>query len=152
MCMSCFLEHTLVGGDFLMTCALYAARRALNPEVMDTGRSMETSPGSALTTTLAFTFLNPYVHLVTVVLAGCYSAQYEGVRRLAFAFGAALASSILVLWPVIWRAVAGAHFTKPRAWQVLDALIAVIKLNLSLSLFRSILLRLRSLTFWHTSN
>ncbi len=83
---------------------------------------------------LAFTFLNPHVYLDTMVLLGSLSTRYAGDARLAFAAGACLAS-------VAWFSSLGYGarlllpvFRDPRAWRVLDALMAVFMLGLGLLL------------------
>nr|WP_295381970.1 LysE family transporter [Pseudoxanthomonas sp.] len=83
---------------------------------------------------LAFTFLNPHVYLDTMVLLGSLSTRYAGQARVAFAIGACLAS-------VAWFSSLGYGarlllpiFRDPRAWRVLDALMAVFMLGLCLLL------------------
>lgn len=127
----------LVGGIFLVSYGILAAKRAWKPEVLtaDTG-------GAALTlrvavgTTLALTFLNPHVYLDTVLLLGSVAGTYED-NRWWFGIGAMLGS-------VIWFSVLGFGarllapvFTKPRAWRVLDAIIAVVMFTLGMSLLVS---------------
>lgn len=83
---------------------------------------------------LAFTFLNPHVYLDTMVLLGSLSTRYSGLARWAFAAGACSAS-------VLWFSTLGHGarlllpvFRNPRAWRVLDALVAAFMLALCLLL------------------
>jgi L-lysine exporter family protein LysE/ArgO len=80
---------------------------------------------------LAFTFLNPHVYLDTMVLLGGISTRYPGAARWAFAVGASCCS-------VLWFATLGYGsrvlvpvFRNPRAWRVLDAVMAAFMLVLA---------------------
>lgn len=79
----------------------------------------------ALTQAAAFTLLNPHVYLDTVVLVGNLGAQQPEALRSWFVAGACSAS-------VLWFSLLGfgarwlaPWFARPRAWQILDGLIAV---------------------------
>lgn len=124
----------LVGGAFLLVYGLLAARRVLAPG------SLRIEPGGtsgsrrrAVLTCLALTWLNPHVYLDTVFLLGTIAAD-RGPMRWTFGLGAALAS---LCWfaalgfgaRLLSRVLAG-----PRAWRVLDALVAVTMLVLGGSL------------------
>lgn len=74
-------------------------------------------------TLLGLTFLNPHVYLDTVVLLGSISAQYPD--RLAFGMGAVLASFAFFFTLGYGARLLSPLFARPRAWQILDALIAV---------------------------
>lgn len=127
----------LVGGVFLCTYGVMAAKRAWKPEVLntDTGGkavSLKVAAGTAL----ALTYLNPHVYLDTVLLLGSIAGTYEA-NRWWFAAGAMLGS-------VIWFSTLGFGarlldpvFKKPSAWRVLDAIIAVVMFTLGMSLLVS---------------
>lgn len=127
----------LVGGVFLCTYGVMAAKRAWKPEVLntDTGGkavSLKVAAGTAL----ALTYLNPHVYLDTVLLLGSIAGTYEA-NRWWFAAGAMLGS-------VIWFSTLGFGarlldpvFKKPSAWRVLDAIIAVVMFSLGMSLLVS---------------
>ena len=127
----------VVGGVFLCTYGIMAAKRAWKPEVLntDTGGS-SVSLKVAVGTALALTYLNPHVYLDTVLLLGSVAGTYEA-NRWYFAAGAMLGS-------VIWFSVLGFGaralapvFKKPTAWRVLDAIIAVVMLSIGISLLVS---------------
>jgi L-lysine exporter family protein LysE/ArgO len=127
----------VVGGVFLCTYGVMAAKRAWKPEVLntDTGGS-SVSLKVAVGTVLALTYLNPHVYLDTVLLLGSVAGTYEA-NRWYFAAGAMLGS-------VIWFSVLGFGaralapvFKKPTAWRVLDAIIAVVMLSIGISLLVS---------------
>ena len=127
----------VIGGVFLCTYGVMAAKRAWKPEVLntDTGGS-SVSLKVAVGTVLALTYLNPHVYLDTVLLLGSVAGTYEA-NRWYFAAGAMLGS-------VIWFSVLGFGaralapvFQKPTAWRVLDAIIAVVMLSIGISLLVS---------------
>ncbi|NOD74665.1 MULTISPECIES: LysE/ArgO family amino acid transporter [unclassified Ruegeria] len=100
--------------------------------VMEIGNGQRTSLKTALLTVLAFTWLNPHVYLDTVVLIGSISAQYDD--RLGFALGAMTSSFVFFFSLGYGAGVLSPVFTRPRAWQVLDAGIGVVMLGIALKL------------------
>ncbi|MBP6763927.1 MAG: amino acid transporter [Rubrivivax sp.] len=122
---------TAGGAAFLTMYGLRALWRAARPAALQAAQDHGAiSLASALAQTAAFTLLNPHVYLDTVVLVGSVGAQL-GEQRWWFAAGAALSS-------VLWFTALGYGarllapvFARPRAWQVLDALIGVVMLVLA---------------------
>ncbi|NOD92315.1 LysE family transporter [Ruegeria sp. HKCCD4884] len=100
--------------------------------VMEIGNGQRTSLKTALLTVLAFTWLNPHVYLDTVVLIGSISAQYDD--RLGFALGAMTSSFVFFFSLGYGAGVLSPVFTRPRAWQVLDAGIGIVMLGIALKL------------------
>ena len=78
---------------------------------------------SAILTLVGLSLLNPHVYLDTVVLIGSISAQYD--NRVAFGFGAVTASMTFFFMLGYGARFLRPLFANPRAWQVLDALIAL---------------------------
>ena len=123
---------TAGGALFLTGYGLRALSRARRPSALTAADGAPAlTLAQALAQTAAFTLLNPHVYLDTVVLVGSVGAQYAGSARWAFAAGAAAAS-------VCWFTALGYGarllaplFARPRAWQVLDALIGVTMLALA---------------------
>lgn len=122
------------GVAFLSGYAVLAARRALRGEHLDVDGGRATSWKTALGTCLALTWLNPHVYLDTVLLLGSLASTHGAEGKWWFAAGAGLGS-------IIWFTALGAGarflaplFTRPWAWRVLDALIAVIMLLLAVML------------------
>lgn len=121
------------GAAFLGWFAVSAARRALRPATLRP--AADEAPGGrarVLLTCAALTFLNPHVYLDTVVLLGSVAHQQD--RPWAFAAGAVTAS---VGWFVSLGFGAGRLaplFARPRAWQVLDVLVAIVMATLAVSL------------------
>ena len=134
----------VIGGVFLCTYGVMAAKRAWKPEVLtaDTGGA-PMGLKAAVATALALTYLNPHVYLDTVLLLGSVAGTYEA-QRWWFAIGAMVGS-------VLWFSVLGfgaqllaPMFKKPKAWRVLDAIIAVVMFTLGVSLLASFVQRLLS--------
>jgi L-lysine exporter family protein LysE/ArgO len=147
------------GAAFLVAYGLLAARRALRPggqalAIAETEDSASVPHGPAdpvrsagtatavaqrarlvpvVLTCLALTWLNPHVYLDTVFLLGTV-ANTHGEDRWLFAAGAMVAS---VAW--FFGLAFGARFlsrwlSTPRAWRILDGIIAVVMLAIAASL------------------
>lgn len=127
----------VIGGVFLCTYGVMAAKRAWKPEVLNTETGgAAISLKVAVGTVLALTYLNPHVYLDTVLLLGSVAGTYEA-NRWWFAAGAMLGS-------ILWFSTLGFGarllapvFKKPTAWRVLDAIIAVVMFTLGMSLLMS---------------
>jgi L-lysine exporter family protein LysE/ArgO len=124
----------LGGAAFLIGYAVLAARRALRPSsIAVDGTGARAGLLATVAAGLALTWLNPHVYLDTVLLLGSV-ADSHGVRRWWFAVGAAAGS-------VLWFSALGYGarllrplFARPRAWRVLDAIIAVVMAALGIGL------------------
>lgn len=90
---------------------------------LEAGEDHQPSLKSAILTLLALSLLNPHVYLDTVVLIGSISAQYED--RVTFGFGAVTASVTFFFALGYGARLLRPIFANPRAWQILDALIAL---------------------------
>lgn len=122
------------GSVFLLAYGLLAARRALQPHPLNVDAGAGVSLGAALSTCLAFTFLNPHVYLDTVILLGALSSQRGDPGRLLFGAGAAAASFVWFFALGYGARLLGPLFSQPLAWRVLDSLIALTMLILGMSL------------------
>lgn len=114
--------------------ALQRARRADRLQAAEGGPGL--SRGAAMAQVAAFTLLNPHVYLDTVLLMGSIGAQHPVGLRGWFVAGAALASLgwfTALGFGARWLAPL---FARPRAWQVLDALIGLTMWTLALLLLR----------------
>lgn len=115
------------GAAFLLWYGWRCVRSALAPvsEVKVESR-VATSWLSAVATVSAFTLLNPHVYLDTVVLVGSIGGQYQDSERVAFAVGAFSASWVWFLCLGYGARLIRPWFENPRAWQILDGLIAMV--------------------------
>jgi len=124
------------GAAFLVVYGLMAARRAWRPKALksdaEAGSAAKASAASVALTCLALTYLNPHVYLDTVFLMGTVASNHAAPW--VFTVGAITAS-------VVWftalgygaRALAPVLAT-PRAWRILDAIIAVVMIVLAVTL------------------
>ncbi|MDI9913896.1 LysE/ArgO family amino acid transporter [Rhodococcus sp. IEGM 1379] len=124
----------IVGAVFLLSYAVFAAKRAFHPQTLAPDQHGNGSRLAAVTMALALTWLNPHVYLDTVVLMGSIANGRGEIGRWWFAAGAITAS-------VGWFSGLGYGarlltplFAKPNAWRILDALIAVMMTVLGISL------------------
>ena len=127
----------LAGAVFLAVYGWQALRRARHPHRLQAAQGGPgPGRGAALAQAAAFTLLNPHVYLDTVLLVGSIGAQQPAGLRGWFVAGASAGS---VLWFCLlgfgarWLAP---WFARPRAWQVLDALIGLTMGTLAILLVR----------------
>ncbi|GAA4370601.1 LysE/ArgO family amino acid transporter [Agromyces bauzanensis] len=92
-----------------------------------------TTLAAAVLTCLALTWLNPHVYLDTVFLLGSVGNTH-GDGRWAFAVGAGIASIAWFFGLAYGARLLGGVLGSPRAWRVLDAVIAVVMIVLGMSL------------------
>lgn len=86
-----------------------------------------------MSTTLAFTFLNPHVYLDTVLLLGSIGNQY-GHARWLFALGASI-SSLAWFAGLGYGARFASHLmSRPVTWRALDVVIGIVMLLIALRL------------------
>ncbi|PZM16997.1 amino acid transporter [Rhizobium tubonense] len=125
---------TIGGAVFLGSYAFLAFRRAMQPHALQADAKSGMTLKAAVATCLAFTFLNPHVYLDTVLLLGSLSAAYQGMARLAYGAGAALASFIWFFGLGYGARLLQPVFARPAAWRVLDVIIGIVMSLLALSL------------------
>ncbi|MDF0514028.1 L-lysine exporter [Agromyces sp. H3Y2-19a] len=93
-----------------------------------------TTLASAVLTCLALTWLNPHVYLDTVFLLGSVANSHGPEGRWWFALGAGAASLIWFFALAYGARLLGRVLSTPRAWRVLDGVIAVVMLAIAASL------------------
>ena len=127
------------GAAFLIVYGAIAARRALNPgRLVASGRG-EGSLRAAVVTCLALTWLNPHVYLDTVGLIGAVSTGFEGPAKMAFGVGAVTSSFTFFFGLGYGARLLAPLFARPRAWAILDGLIALVMWAIAASLIGSAL-------------
>lgn len=129
----------IAGGAYIVALGLLAARRCLRSSEAITANADEMRMASrwvAIGSALALTWLNPHVYLDTVLTMGAI-ANSHGNAKWAFAIGACAAS-------VLWFTLIGRGgrrlapvFAKPRAWKILDGIVAVIMVGMGATLLFS---------------
>ncbi|MEY3252852.1 MAG: Arginine exporter protein ArgO [Pseudomonadota bacterium] len=130
---------TAAGALFLAVYGLRALARARRGGTLGAaGGAAPLTLAAALAQTAAFTLLNPHVYLDTVLLVGSVGAQMGGAR---WWFGAGAATASLVWFTSLGfgARLLAPVFAKPRAWQVLDALIGLTMLGIAALLVQRLL-------------
>lgn len=126
---------TFLGALFLFAYGFLALRRASSRSgelyAADIPRM---SLKAAVSTCLAFTFLNPHVYLDTVVLVGALSARHQGEARLAYAAGAMLASFFWFFSLGYGARLLALVFEKRGSWRALDIGIGILMWLIALRL------------------
>lgn len=126
----------ITGAIFLIWYGVRAARSVFNPSAMATAEGGSVNNRRAvIAAMLAFSLLNPHVYLDTVVLLGSIGGQQPGNGRWYFMLGAMLASAIWFSTLGLGARYLTPLFAKPRAWQILDGIIALVMWMLAASLF-----------------
>jgi L-lysine exporter family protein LysE/ArgO len=122
-----------VGVAYLSLFALRSFWRALHIEVLRPSEEKQGSTKVVISTTLAFTFLNPHVYLDTVLLLGSIGNQY-GHGRWLFALGASMSSIAWFCGLGYGARVSSRLMSRPSTWRALECSIGVIMLLIALKL------------------
>lgn len=123
------------GAVFLIAYGALSFGRAMRPERLEAAQESAPTLRASIVTCLALTWLNPHVYLDTVALAGAISTQYETVAlKFAFGLGATSASFVFFFSLGYGARLLAPIFAKPRAWAILDLIIAAIMWSIAASL------------------
>jgi len=130
------------GVAFLVWYGLSSAWRARRPSALaaspdgngNGNGGAQPSLASTLRRILALTWLNPHVYIDTMVLLGSIANSRGPVDRWWFAVGALVASALWFFGLGFGARFAAPLLTTPRAWQVLDLLIAATMLAIAAKL------------------
>lgn len=114
------------GAAFLIWYGLKSLISALRSSgALEIGEGSAASFRRVLLTCLALTWLNPHVYLDTMVLLGTLSTRFVG-EEMVFAAGAVTASFVFFFGLGYGATWLRPIFTRPAAWRILEAVIAVI--------------------------
>ncbi|MFC3053143.1 LysE/ArgO family amino acid transporter [Kordiimonas pumila] len=135
------------GVGFLLWFACKSAMSAIKPEALtseDMEKSAEGIKGRGVSVAvmhaLAFTFLNPWVYIDTMVLVGGVSVKYATeATRLMFLLGACTASGVWFYLLGYGAKKAAPMFKKPITWRILDSVITVIMLLVAVMLISTLI-------------
>jgi L-lysine exporter family protein LysE/ArgO len=130
-----WLTHAVLwfGVLFLTWYAIQSARRAIRAEGgLVAAKQAMPSRSAALVAAAGFTLLNPHFWLDIMVLGSLAHGFDEA--RLAFAAGAVTASVLWLIVLGVGSRVFAPAFANPKAWRVLDGIIAVIMIVLAVRL------------------
>ncbi|MFD0982798.1 LysE/ArgO family amino acid transporter [Tropicimonas aquimaris] len=124
------------GAAFLLAYGALSFRNAWRGgEVLEPGGAGVRALGPVLATCLALTWLNPHVHLDTVVLIGSVSSTF-GEARPAFAAGAVAASFTFFFSLGYGARLLEPVFARPQSWRLLDVLIGCVMWSIAVGLIR----------------
>lgn len=120
------------GAAYLLWFAISSIRSAIKPGVLTA--EAPRSAGSVAATAVALTWLNPHVYLDTVLFLGSMANQHGPDGRWVYATGAIVGS-------IIWFTALGfgaralaRPLADPKAWRVLDLIIAAVMIVLAIKL------------------
>ena len=125
------------GVVFLAWYGMSSAWRARRPSALAAATGEPGEGGAVLRRILALTWLNPHVYLDTVLLLGSVANAHGGQGRWWFAAGACVASTLWFTGLGFGARLAAGLLATPRAWQVLDLLIAATMLGIAVKLATS---------------
>ena len=114
-------------------CTTGPRRAAASAPLASAPTATRTRLAPVVLTCLALTWLNPHVYLDTVFLLGTV-ANTHGDERWLFAAGAMIASFAWFFGLAFGARHLGRWLSTPRAWRILDAVIAVVMIALGVSL------------------
>jgi L-lysine exporter family protein LysE/ArgO len=123
-----------LGVAFLAYYGLSSAWRARRPSALSPAGGAPDGRGTVLRRVLALTWLNPHVYLDTVVLLGSIANTHGGSGRWWFAAGACVASTVWFTGLGFGARLSAGLLSTPRAWQVLDLLIAATMIGIAVKL------------------
>ncbi len=112
--------------------SLYASIRLSH--ALDVSGQVVTSLQKSLLLCFGFTWLNPHVYLDTLVLVGMVSTGASS--KLTFALGAVSASFVFFFALGYGARLLQPLFAKPKAWNVLDALVGLLMFYLAWHLYQ----------------
>ena len=123
------------GAAFLLTYAVFAARRALRVEVLEVSTDgQRTRLGVAALAIAGFTFLNPHVYLDTVLLLGSIANQQPEELRAWWTAGAMISSFVWFSSLGFGARLLRPLFARAITWRILDGAIALIMTLIAVSL------------------
>jgi L-lysine exporter family protein LysE/ArgO len=120
----------LVGGAvlFLLNYGWQAARRAFTPAadgLLAAQKSAPATKGQALSSALAFSWLNPHAWIDTAVVIGTASLVYRQPANWVFGLGAALGSALWFVALGLGAAALAKHLAHPAVWRAIDVIVAI---------------------------
>jgi L-lysine exporter family protein LysE/ArgO len=123
------------GAAFLIVYGAISLMRAFHPGALRAADANGNTLRATLLTCLALSWLNPHVYLDTVALIGAVSTHFPGTyNMLAFGGGATLASFVFFFGLGYGARLLAPVFARPRAWAILDVIIALVMWSIALTL------------------
>ncbi|MAZ75961.1 MAG: amino acid transporter [Micavibrio sp.] len=126
------------GAAFLIIYGAKSMFHAFKPDKMDGSRAKgmikEGSSKEIVLIIMGISLLNPHVYLDTVILIGGLAASYGETGKYIFGMGAMIASFCWFFALGYGARLLSPFFAKPKAWQILDFIIALTMWAIAMSL------------------
>lgn len=128
----------LLGAVFLLGYGLLSIKNALiSADTLSIDQNLiKQNPKKLVLATLGVTLLNPHVYLDTVVIVGGIAGTLVFEQKLWFLMGALLSSFVWFFGLGYGAKFLLPIFQKPKAWRILEFLIAVIMWWIAFGLFK----------------
>lgn len=142
--LSAHFNSALVGAAilFLIHYGWQAAKRARLPThagLHAAQKDAPRSPSAALSTALAFSWLNPHAWIDTAVIIGTASLVYARPDNMIFGIGAAIGSALWFVALGFGAAALAKKLAHPALWRAIDVLVAITMWGTALWLFLGLL-------------
>lgn len=135
-----FIQAILVAGIIFL---FYYAFKSFSSAFKDKSLTVKTdktcSAKHSALTAIGFAILNPKALLDTIVIIGSASIAFSGISKMAFAFGAALASALWFIGITVFAVKMRDIFKKPVTWKILDVIVGLICINIGVGMLQSLL-------------
>ncbi len=124
------ISGALIGASilFLLNYGWQAAQRALKPAaqgLLAVQQNAPRTPANALSSALAFSWLNPHAWVDTAVIIGTASLAYQQPANAIFGLGAAVGSALWFVTLGFGAAALAKQLAHPAVWRAIDALVAL---------------------------
>lgn len=124
------ISAALVGAAilFLINYGWQAAQRALLPAHEGLQAAKKDAPkttGTALSSALAFSWLNPHAWIDTAVIIGTASLAYSAPNNWVFGIGAAAGSAVWFVVLGLGAAAMAKKLAHPSVWRAIDVLVVI---------------------------
>ncbi|MFM7330702.1 MAG: LysE/ArgO family amino acid transporter [Brachymonas sp.] len=128
--LSAHINSALVGAAilFLLHYGWQAAKRAAQPLHLGLHAAQQTAPrnrSTALSSALAFSWLNPHAWIDTAVIIGTASLAYSAPSNWVFGIGAALGSALWFVTLGFGAAAMAKKLAHPAVWRAIDVLVVI---------------------------
>ncbi len=113
---------------FLLNYGWQAAKRAAQPTHLGLEAAQKTAPrnrSAALSSALAFSWLNPHAWIDTAVVIGTASLVYAAPNNWVFGLGAAAGSALWFVGLGFGAAALAKRLAHPAMWRTIDALVVI---------------------------
>jgi len=119
----------LTGYGLLRIKSVFKSQVALEIEASSTQSLLKTISIVAI-----LTFANPHVYLDTIILIGFVSQNFVGESKVAFTFGASIASFTFFFSLSYGARYLAPIMKRPFSWKILDSFIAIIMFTIAIKL------------------